>query len=264
MLYIRNENTLRGKIKSIVFLLFNKLENNNNANFITNGENKFLDDLLNISSDHLIIFDVGANIGKYSEIIIDKCNSKGLKYNLHIFEPSKAAFKILESKFCREGNIYLNNLGASDSNREAEIFFDEEGSSLASLYQRRDSSGKLLLDKKEIIHLTRLDNYIRGTFVKKIDFLKLDIEGHEFSALKGLGEFLNPSFIKALQFEYGGTNLDSKTTLHELYSFLESKGYSVFKIMKSHIEKRSYEFTMENFQYSNYVALAEDIVSDRA
>jgi len=122
----------------------------------------------------------------------------------------------------------------------------------------------LLLDKKDVIQLKRLESYIREKSIKKIDFLKLDIEGHELSALNGLGEFLNPSFIKAIQFEYGGTNLDSKTSLRELYSILEIKGYIIFKIMKNHIEKRNYDLRMENYQYSNYAALAEDLVSDRA
>jgi len=263
MLHVRKKNLFRKKIRNIIFLLYNWVENNNDAEFATNGEKRFLNSLINTLLDSLTIFDIGANIGKYSEIIIEECNSKKLKYDLHIFEPSKKAFEILEAKFSKDKNIYLNNFGVSDSERDAEIFFDKEGSSLASLYQRKDSSGKLLLDKKDVIHLKRLEGYIRERSIKKIDFLKIDIEGHELSAFRGLGEFLNPSFIKAIQFEYGGTNFDSKTSLRELYSLLEPKGYTIFKIIKNHIEKRNYELKMENFQYSNYAALAEDLFSDR-
>lgn len=264
MLHIKRENPFRKKIRNLSFTLFNKLENNNNSDFKTNGEERFVYSLLDTFPNEVLIFDVGANIGGYSEIILKLCHSKNLRYHLHLFEPSKKAFNILETKFLKDKNIYLNNFGASDSDRKTDIYFDEEGSPLTSLYPRKDNSGGLLLDKRNVIQLKRLDIYIREKSLKKIDLLKMDVEGHELFAFEGFGDFLNPSFVKAVQFEYGGTYLDSRTSFKDLYSLFESKGYIIFKIMRNRIEKRKYELKMENFQYSNYVALAEELVSDRA
>jgi hypothetical protein len=64
--------------------------------------------------------------------------------------------------------------------------------------------------------------------------------------------------IKVIQFEYGGANLDSKTSLLDLYKLLESAGYMVCKVMRHHLELRPYNPTMENFQYSNYIALSKE------
>lgn len=263
MPYYKKENIFRKKIKNFIFTLLNKIDNSNNTNFETNGEKRFVQSLLNSSMNDIKIFDVGANIGSYSEIILGMCHSKNLKYNLHLFEPSKKAFGILESKFSKDTNIFLNNFGVSDSDGEAMMFFDQEGSSLASLYQRNDASNKPMLDKASKIILNRLDKYIKQQSINKIDFLKLDVEGHELFALKGLGDFLNPQFIKAIQFEYGGTFIDSRTSLRDMYIILENKGYVISKIMKNHVEKRNYDLKSENFQYGNFVALAEDLFNDR-
>ena len=259
MLRIKRENSFRKKIRNISFTLFNKLENNNNSDFETNGEERFVHSFLNTFQNEIVIFDVGANIGGYSEIILKICRSKNLRYQLHLFEPTKKAFNILESKFSKDGNIYLNKFGVSDSDREADIYFDEEGSGLTSLYQRKDNSGGLQLDKRCVIQLKRLDIYIREKSIKKIDLLKMDVEGHELFAFKGFGDFLNPAFIKAIQFEYGGTYLDSRTSLKEVYALFESKGYIIFKIMRNHLERREYESKMDNFQYANFIAVGEQL-----
>lgn len=80
---------------------------------------------------------------------------------------------------------------------------------------------------------------------------------HEVSSFRGLGEFLNAKFINAIQFEYGGANLDSHTSLMEISSLLTNAGFDLYKIMPNYLEKRTYEPRMENFQYANYVALSE-------
>ena len=254
---IKEQSYVIKRINSILVTIFNKLENNNNAEFSSNGEDTFLDSFLETLTQNTVIFDVGANIGEYSDIIINKFRKKGKEFTLHIFEPSTLAFRTLEAKFAGTKNIVLNNFGISDSERTAELFFDNEGSTLASLYPRQ-MPGEVNLDKKNFIMLRTLADYISEKSINRIDFLKIDIEGHELSALKGLGEFLSPSLIKVIQFEYGGANLDSKTSLLDLYKFLESAGYMVCKVMRHHLELRPYNPMMENFQYSNYIALSKE------
>lgn len=256
-----HHSRLQSKFSSILLTLFNRLENNNNADFHTNGEEHFLKEYIHSLGGEIALFDIGANVGGYSEILIEICKRKGLQYHLHLFEPTQACYSILQQKFSRNNNVLLNNVGVSDADSTSEIFYDAEKSGFASLYQRDLSSVNITMNKKETITLVRLDDYVSKLNIQKIDFLKIDIEGHELAAFRGLGTYLNSGFIKAIQFEYGGANLDSGTTLRELYHMLQGAGFQLFKIMKRHLEPRAYELKMENYQYANYVALSPESIS---
>ena len=245
------------KLRSVLFTLFNRMENNNNADFHTNGEERFLYDMFSSLQGEVVLFDIGANIGAYSEILVEQCKQRSLKYSLHIFEPTRSCFEALKNKFAADPAIILNNAGVSKAKGKSTIFYDAEQSGFASLYQRDLAADKIALNKSETISLIRLDEYITQNKISAIDFMKIDIEGHELFAFEGLGKYLNADFVKAIQFEYGGANLDSHTTLKSLYAMLEKSGFVVGKIMQHGIEIRPYTLSMENYQYANYVAFSK-------
>ena len=80
------------------------------------------------------------------------------------------------------------------------------------------------------------------------------------AAFEGLGSYLNGDFIDFVQFEYGGANLDSHTSLMELYALFEKAGFVMTKVMRNGLDIRPYKPWMENFQYANYVAISRKIV----
>lgn len=244
---------LKKKLRGLALRIFNYIENNGNANLKKNGEKVFIDNLFTLfwnrnESNKIVVFDIGANIGEYSQIIENKARSLGLNIELHLFEPTKSCFHILSQKFYDHPNIYLNNFGVSNEDREATIFYDRELSGLASLYKRNlDAYNFLGLYQCEKVELKRLDSYIKENSIDHIDFIKIDVEGHELRALEGFGKYLDGRFIDFIQFEYGGAILDSHTSLMELYKFLESKEFKIAKIMYKGLELREYKPFMENF-----------------
>lgn len=207
-----------------------------------------------------VMFDIGANIGEYSQMIKEKSTSLDLDVELHLFEPTKSCFETISQKFKDDTNIALNNFGASNKDGEASIFYDKEQSGLASLYQRNLDSYNLELSQRETIKLKRLDGYIKEKNISHIDFIKIDIEGHELRAFEGFGRYLDGDFVDYIQFEYGGANLDSHTSLMELYSFLEEKGFEIAKIVPNGLEIRKYSPFMDNFNYANYVAVSNRLL----
>ncbi len=260
MLKVRKEKIFMKRLKDVVFTFFNRLENNNNAVFSSNGEEFFLD--IYLKNDVSVIFDVGANMGDYSKLLLKKSKMNNINIELHIFEPLSTCFRNIQEEFSSKDKIFLNNFGLSNEEAETEIFYDTEGSSLASLYERDLSNINKKLNKREKIKLIRLDKYITENNISKIDLLKIDVEGHEVNVLKGIGKFLMPDFIKVIQFEYGGANQDSRTYLKDLYTMLTNKGYIICKIMKNGIARREYESKMENFQYANYLAISPALIND--
>jgi hypothetical protein len=116
------------------------------------------------------------------------------------------------------------------------------------------------MNQSENIKLKRLDGYIEEKNINHIDFIKIDIEGHELKAFEGFGKYLDASFVDYIQFEYGGANLDSHTNLMELYKFLENRGFKIAKMMPNGLEVRKYSPFMDNFNYANYVAVSGKVI----
>ncbi len=241
-------------VRTFCWLIFNKIENNSNSDFHRNGESLFIKNLFiyyhRKKRRNITIFDVGANFGEYSDMLIKIAKDFNLDIDLHLFEPQKRCIEVLRSKNYKN----INQVGISDEEGEGYIFFDDEGSSFANLF----GEGR----KFEKIRLMRLDSYIKEKNLDHCDFLKIDVEGNEIKVIKSLGDFLNEDFLDFLQFEYGATYIRSHTTLFDIYRILEEKGFIIFKIMPEGLEMRRYKTYMENFVYQNFVAISPRIYND--
>ena len=248
--------SLKKKLRGLLLRLFNAIENNGNYNFNSNGESFFIEYLFKQFKSPAVIFDIGANVGDYSKIIESQSLKSEVDIRLHVFEPTRSCFEQLTEKFGGKNNVTLNNYGVSDSNGLATIFYDKESSGLASLYQRNLESYGLELSYIEEVRIRRMDAYIEEKNINHIDFIKIDIEGHELKAFEGFGSYLNGEFIDYIQFEYGGANLDSHTSLMDIFKFLTEKGFVLAKVMPNGLEVRGYSPFMDNFNYANYVAIS--------
>jgi hypothetical protein len=63
--------------------------------------------------------------------------------------------------------------------------------------------------------------------------------------------------VTAIQFEYGGCNIDSRALLRDLFALFHSFGYRVGKLHPDGVRfAPSYDQRFENFQYQNWVAVA--------
>jgi FkbM family methyltransferase len=203
--------------------------------------------------DRFICFDVGANVGDYSNAILRSCGKNFVECEVHAFEPSAKSFeKLANIKGDGQHMFIANNFALSDVEGKSVIYFDKPGSSLASIYKR--DIGIPFEGKEEITAKTG-KSYIEERRIPLVSLMKIDVEGHELKVLKGLGDALDPNRIQFIQFEYGGSYKDSNTTLEQAYELLTGKGYAVGRLLKNSVEVRSYDKSMEDFAYSNFVAL---------
>jgi hypothetical protein len=89
------ESYLMKKFKLKLLSLYHYLENNGVAQFETNGEKLFLENYIKIikrdKTQKFVFFDIGANIGSYSEVVLSLLNGFD-NYLLHLFEPTQSCF----------------------------------------------------------------------------------------------------------------------------------------------------------------------------
>lgn len=201
-----------------------------------------------------IIFDVGANVGEYALV----CQSIIPETKIYCFEPSLSAFKVLRKNLQDHENISLLNIGLSDSAKKMNLFSNKKGSGFGSVYQRRLDHIGLKLTHKETIRLKTLQDVCKENKVRQIDLLKLDVEGHEYSVLRGSRKMLEAGKIGMIQFEFGGCNIDSRTFFQDFFYLLHPK-YDIFRVLQDGLFPISnYRELDEVFVTTNYVAILRD------
>lgn len=221
--------------------------NDNDSNMLTNGENHFLERHIN---DFDVIFDVGANIGDWSEIA-SKLNSRAKIYS---FEPFIGSFDVLQKRRFTNGNVYPNQLALSNKVGNFELLCSNEHSSLNSFYKR--DVDNFYFSKKTLVNVDTVDNFCLVNGINNIDFLKIDVEGDEFNTISGAEKMIRDRKIKIIQFEYGGTYIGSRKLLKDIFLFFDKKDYDIYKIYSNYVKKiESYNEDLETMQYSNFLAI---------
>lgn len=205
-----------------------------------------------------VVFDVGANIGEWTRRFV-----QGMLPGLTVysFEPSKATFEFLKTALSGEvTEILLKpvNLALSDSNSSGQLYLGGELAGTNSLHFRRGVHHK----ETETVLFQRGDAFCLENGIQQIELLKIDTEGHELSVLLGFDSMLSRGAIDFIQFEYGGTWIDSHILLMDVFDLLLGKGYVLSKIHPKGLDLFfDYAPALENFVYANYLAIRKDLLA---
>jgi len=186
---------------------------------IVNNNNFFEYDLLQKLQPYIkknaVILDIGANIGNHSIYWATRSNAK----KIYSFEPVGNFFKILKKNVeinKLNNKVKIFNIGLSDQKINGSIsHYDPTNIGETSIKQ--DLNGSLVLDKLDNIKIEE----------NAIDFIKIDVEGHELQVLQGSRETL----LKHKPTIFIETFPDKKQKVHE---YLTNLGYRLEKIFVGH------------------------------
>lgn len=161
--------------------------------------------IINVSKPNVI--DVGANVGQF-------CNAVKLFYpkaKIVSFEPDPNIFEILKANTANLDDVVLINHGLADS--KAKLLFHKNKLSGKSSFSKKSK------DTYETITLpvTTLDSH-RLFGNKKIDLVKIDVEGFEYNVIKGAIKTLKHSEYLLVEIslrreQHSKTNTDLISTL---------------------------------------------------
>ena len=155
-----------------------------------NGERRaaeFVRGMLEGERPPLYVFDVGANRGSFSRMILTVFANTNVE--VHAFEPSRTLFEDLSRRMA-DRRLVLNAVALSDKTGEGTLHTSPLHPSLGSLHVRQISADTSL-PLEERVALDTLDRYCQTHDVKHIHFLKLDVEGHEMAVLRGASAMLS-------------------------------------------------------------------------
>lgn len=203
-----------------------------------------------IRSENPVVFDVGANIGDWSA----HYRTLMPKGRLFIFEPQPPCQNAIVEK--RIPNAELVKAAVGRQRGRLSLFSSSATDGSASLHKREDSVFQDRTYVEQTVDVISLDDFISERGIQFVDFIKFDIEGHEFEALAGLKNSLASRRVNAFSFEFGGGNLNSRTCFRDFWNLL-SPHFNLFIITPSGKLDQITDY-YEDFEYyrgvSNFVA----------
>lgn len=189
-----------------------------------------------------IVFDIGANLGKYSV----ELSKKFPNAEILAFEPNPNAYALLERNLDLHGNCRAINIGFSQTTHSSTLYEPELASPLSSL------DNKTIRSREIQVYLSSLNDFCKNEKVIP-DFIKMDVEGHEFSILKGANSIL--THVSLIQFEFGPTNIHSRIFFKDFWDLLTNLGFTIGVMTKTGlIEISEYKELYESFRTTNYLA----------
>lgn len=171
-----------------------------------------------------VIIDIGAHIGLFATIAAQVVGKNG---QVFAFEPTLSTFKVLQK------TIAINQLQSVVTTRPEAIglqpgviqFYisDNDGDNSNSIVKYKTDRPIKPVD----IPMLNVDTFITNQQLTKVDFIKFDVEGAEFDAIRGAKNTLEkfkPVCILAIHPE---SIISKGDTLEALYDYLATLPYEV-------------------------------------
>ncbi len=169
----------------------------------------------------MFCFEMGGNIGYYA-LLESKIVGKNGK--VIVVEPSPQNFDYLKKnvELQNSKNIEIFNFACGDKNGEINFFISENSNTCRTIpnNQPLPSKGKVIK-----VPIKKLDTFLEENPIKKLDFLRTDIEGYELQAFEGAKQTIS-KFKPAIQIEVHHDFLGPENT-RKFLEFLQSENYEI-------------------------------------
>ena len=177
-----------------------------------------------------IVIDIGAHIGYFSLIFAKLVGNNGKVFS---FEPEPENYKILKKniEINNYQNVILEQKGVSDINNSVKLYSGSTSSGSSRIYKPEQNLSKFNKNTIDIQTIILDEYFSKLGLTNKINFIKMDIEGAEILALKGMQKILRESENLKIFTEFNREFLeDAGTNPNELFELLENEGFSIYYV----------------------------------
>lgn len=226
---------------------FHRGLNNVDFNMQRNGELRVLQVIAGFGPK--VVFDIGANEGEWCRLMAGLSPSAAI----HAFEILPSTFDKLTKNTMALDQVKRVNYGLSDEEGTVTINIGRETETSTAFKVPGMRSHDDYYKSTVECCVRKASSYIRENSVEHIDFVKIDVEGMDFSVIRGFEDCLDR--VDVVQFEYGVFNIGSHALLADICHYFESRGFAVGKVWPKRVTFFEYDYQMENFHGSNFVAV---------
>jgi FkbM family methyltransferase len=173
------------------------------------------------------VFDVGANIGQWSRAV----QAHVPDVRLYLFEPQEACARHLRNDGVKIDGATVVQAAVGEVEGSAHLHSPSHMAGNASLHDRKDTYfGEQIFTSTKVAVIS-IDSFMAQHAIESVDFMKMDIEGHELFALRGATKALTSGAIGAISFEFGSGNINSRTFFHDYWDLLTPYGYDIYRVL---------------------------------
>lgn len=179
--------------------------------------------------EHAVIVEAGAFDGNDTK----QLSKKWPHGVIHTFEPVPAIFNLLERNTITFPNIRRHQIALSNNNGKATFYISEKPSTpgkpcqAGSLHKPKErlTWSPIRYPETIIVPTITLDDWAQQHGISHIDFLWLDLQGHELSVIKAAPQIL--STVKVIYTEVNfGQAYEGQYTYSEIKQWLEQQGFT--------------------------------------
>ncbi len=178
-----------------------------------------------------VVLDIGANIGFYAKILSQLAGSNG---KVHCFEPDPMNFLHLKNNTHSLRNITINNKAVGSETGVLKIYTSK------SLNVDHRTYKPDVYDREIEIQAVSVDEYLAKD--KRVDFVKMDIQGFEMQAIMGMEKTLRCNKRIKLLSEFWPYGLrKAGSSLGQYFTLLKDSGFEVHMLGKGGEEKITFD-----------------------
>lgn len=166
------------------------------------------------------VVDIGANIGLYSLLLAQLVGNTG---RVFAFEPEPNLFSVLCENCAANGALNVTPFQCAAGEANGRALFQR------SLFNSGDNRlGQARADATTIeTEVARLDDVLP---VRQVQFIKLDVQGYELGALRGMPEIFAASPNVRVLFEFWPAGLKAAgTTAENLLDFFRERRFELYE-----------------------------------
>lgn len=177
-----------------------------------------------------VVLDVGANVGIHSLIMGNIVGNGGRVY---AFEPHPKIFERLKNNLLLNKMYWIEaiNSGLSDVQGETILFAFEganQGTARLPLFPEEKVANSIQFK----IKLNQIDRWIGLNQIKRLNLIKVDVEGHDLHVLEGAKNTIS-NFRPIIVFEHNSNFClasENKVKFDNLVNFLKLNSYNIFVV----------------------------------
>lgn len=174
----------------------------------------------------MVILDIGANVGFYSLLFASKVGPRGKVY---AFEPDPLSRQILEDRrrAADATNLESAPIALGDYEGKVTLYCNPTNRADNRIHDSLQAHGVEAVE----VQMTTLDTFRAQNGIDRIDALKMDVQGAEAAALRGMRQTMRETPPRWMFLEFEPELLrGAGSSPEELWALVDEYGYEAFAV----------------------------------
>lgn len=201
-------------------------------------------------------WDVGANLGEWTDLVLATTASCKLPAKMLVFEPTPTAFASLSEKYA--GNTAVEVKQVALSSKAGAADFEVAGSHAGT--NSLNVTGLAAASMISVALASGADIHAAAGG-GEVHLIKIDTEGHDLEVLRGLEALLETRAAAIVQFEYNWRWLVNGSTMRAAMLLAERHGYRLGRVAPDGLEiYDDWNGELDRFFETNYALVSPEVL----